>query len=222
MSNFRAGAVAIKNVASILDAVELLEDEVVAEIYSQIEAQLFEWATTEGLPGEFGISNGIYFFDQSWEIDENVAKTGDPHAAWYYIYSSSWTGDEITSLKDLGALLGEREGEFEFVFTIHTKELPRKPKKAEFIAFCNKAHNAKTLISESGFRFADGEWHLPWCIDKDKLAECYEQGSIEDAMDPLKVALTNIKKAHPAFMEIVEEAKRAFADPSGESAVTAQ
>ncbi len=225
MSNLRAGGVAIKNIESILDAFELLEEEVLQKIYKQIEIEVAEWINSENMEGESNpLSNdGVFFLDSGWVISEDTAKTRDQAVAWYYMASSTWNEDSSTSLQDLGALVGERSEYFAFVFKINKKELPAPPKKqADFTAFCNKAHAAQTPIGGAGFRFMDGEWHLPWVFDKNKLAECYEQGSLADAMEPFRAALASIKKAHPAFMEIVDEAKRTFADPSGESAATAQ
>lgn len=212
MNNTSAGSTVIKNITAILEATELLEDEVMPSIYKSMSEQISNFMAAETFSGSADpyADDGQFFLDSDWLVPEETAKTDDQALAWYYMYSTAWESSDSTAGDQLESLVGERGGHFEFIFMINRKEIPGSPKKREFEQFCAKTSNDYPQIKKSGFIFRDSEWHLEWKLDINKLAECYEQEVIEDALAPLKDALNKIKIAHPEFKKIVDLARSQF------------
>jgi hypothetical protein len=67
-------------------------------------------------------------------------------------------------------------------------------------------------IQKRGFNYhqKSGTFFLPFIIDQEALAVAIEGDNIEDALGPLREALTVIEKAQPDFDTLIEDARKHF------------
>ena len=79
-------------------------------------------------------------------------------------------------------------------------------------AFTLAKNQTNPAIEKAGFKFypEDGVWFLPFNLDANQVAENYATDNLVDSFMPITDALIKLQEAHPHFVSIIEDAKKAF------------
>lgn len=204
MSDNQAGALVIKNIAIIEEAIALVKGEVSAKVFNAIDETIKNWAETMKWEGSYNFTEDkdTYFGPSVWTMGTRE----EDWLAWFCIQGiETGTPDEYW----LTYFLAARNSRIGFQFKLAYQRLGNVGKVAwrNFAVHFNQSHPE---IEQAGFEFeaTDGTWMLPWQLDSNTLAESYLNDAIEDALEPLQTALERVKTIYPVFAELVESAQR--------------
>ena len=206
MSDNEAGALVIENIAMLEEAIALVNGEVSEKIFQAIDFVIKDWVKENGCDGCFNwFEAETYFGALDWKIGSEAEASW---IAWFVMDRRGTLDDEF----NLTSCLGVRDTQIGFRFTINYGNLA-KIKKYDWRKFTDQMNLEYPEIENIGFQYEpkeDGTWFLPWRLDGKLLAECYRQDTIEDAMEPIKEALENLKVSLPLFDKIIEKAQIKF------------
>ncbi len=206
MIDNQAGALVIKNIAIMEDAITLVKGEVSAKVFNAIDETIKNWAETMKWEGSYNFTEAaVTFFGPSVWI---MGTKQEDWLAWFCIQGMDTdTPDEYW----LTSFLAARNARIGFQFKLSYQRLGNAG-KVVWRRFAERFNQSHPEIEQAGFEFEskDGTWMLPWQLDSKILAENYLNDAIEDALEPLQTALERVKTIYPVFAELVESAQHQF------------
>lgn len=170
-----------------------LGDRLWKEIYELAE----RWAAEHGWFGEFSES-GIWLAPAEWRQEEV-----DDALGWFYLD----VGPDDTQAHLPGEpyfwvsrLLGEAGGEFCLWFGQNAaKQRVWKP----------FAREAATALAEQGFHMSDAcNFFFRCSLDKSRVAQALADGDLDEAFEPIRLALERAKDALPLFQTLLDKAQK--------------
>jgi hypothetical protein len=219
MSKERTGALIIRNLRLFEAASKLFDAELETGIFKAVDKLTEEWAVKAKWRGKFDfVEDTIWVAPPHWvpegEPTKGVRKKvgkEEPHA-----HFEMWGGEGDTlggeASEDywwLSRLCGVGSGELGFRWELDEGEFGIRGKKAKWKTFIRERAPA---FVEKGFKFESeqGRFFLPVRVDPSRLAQAYESGSVEDALEPLTQALTRIEEVTPNFDKLLTEIRKEF------------
>lgn len=206
MSKKEAFKLIVENIEMLDDACQLVantfDEELFLAIYNVIKENISQHYDSESI---FSIDDNnidIRFYPTSWNNQHNKSKSNS--IGYFYFNFSSDEFNESGSYFRISPLFSNTKESIGLVF--HVNMLTKKDKKT---LITQDIHNE---LAKLGFKFnkAYYSFYLPIKpLNPQLVIENYPD-TLEDAMDPIREALETLKKAHPIFDKIVEDAKKYF------------
>lgn len=221
MSETDAAQLIIENIQMLDDAqtiVSNVEKKVFDEINNFIKESVEDFNKESGeifIEGDwFGFyeidlddSGFTWFSPKKWEAGED----GSCETLASYILESRAKSDaednwHFTSLFPTGKC------SFGFLLAFERVQFQKPPTVKELRKFTLAKNQTNTAIEEAGFKFdpEESQWFLPFNLDVKEVAENYVTNTLFDAFKPITEALKKLQEAHPHFVSIIEDAKKAF------------
>jgi|GEM_PF-1259628 len=217
MSNKEAAKLIIENIQMLDDSytvTESVENNIFDEIYAFIEENVEEFSkdSIEEFSDEWF---GKYVHDETWpwfapkKWQVGQGDSLDTLAAYYLAARLKSDADDNWSLTSLFA---SGKSSYGFWVELDRSQFQKKPTVRELKAFTLGQNQTHFAIEKAGFKFypEDGAWFLPFTLDVNQVAENYVSDNLVDAFVPITDALKKLQEAHPHFVNIIEEAKKAF------------
>lgn len=206
----------IENIQYLEQAKKLLEGEITENLHNAVDTKIRDYI--EGFDNQWsGIfnfyeDNNIQFAPESWRAKEgNDFKHQHFYARYFLGCESDEVGGEGTAWWLSTFLKNDVD---HMVFNFYPwRENYLKCTVKDWRTFANEKNLVYKDIEQNGFKYnaKEGSWYLIIeGIDPKAFLENYESDDLDDALEPIKVALEKIKIVHPYFDEIVKAAKEKF------------
>lgn len=205
-----AGRLIIENISAIQEAHLLLTGELSEQVFRVVDETIESWAKKNDWRGTFSFlddDDGTFFYPSEWQV---IADEADGVVASFALASLNADDDREEWLT---RLLGAGEERVCFWFSVEYGDL--RFKKKQWKTFAGEQNEQRPEIANAGFQFnaTEGTWSLPWKIDAKALADGWGNDTMEDAMEPLRVALERIKSVSSSFDEVVKAAREQAPQP---------
>jgi predicted RNase H-like HicB family nuclease len=203
-------ALIVRHLSDIDTAAKRLSYSLEAQVGKAIDGIVEAWAEKNGWNGTFEWDqNELSVVPPEWKYRENGADE-DSRSAWFYLYAGQ--GDDFDSTNDLDyfwltRLCGSGRGELGFWWEYEKGSIAPKGRKwKQFVRpYIERAR-------ETGFTYDEesGLFFIPVRVEPEFLAQAIENESIEDALQPIEMALEACIAAKPVFDEILDAARAQF------------
>ncbi|NTU73966.1 hypothetical protein HGB07_07470 [Candidatus Roizmanbacteria bacterium] len=194
----KAGAIILNNLAMFNEAAILMEQQIEAQIFGEIDNIIQQWITKNEWNGEaewFEVEN-------TWMSPKEWCKQSEQQDTTFAV---TWLAreDEEESSYDVANLCDCGQTRLGFFFGRHDdiKKSAWKLKPAS-------QEKYSLELEPLGFIETDDKyapWFLPVVLDNLTLAKAYENDDYDEAMKPLRRALESIVNAQRVFDEVVKE-----------------
>lgn len=211
MSNNIAAKLIIENILNLEQARKLLENEISNKIFTVVDQLIKD--SVEGfndeMIGDYNFTEeDAWFLSKDWQQEPFQLDEVKTHKYLYAYYALVNEGDnDETNEWWLSNFFSNSTDQMVFNFLLHDVGFNKVTRKM-WKVFYQEMNQEYPQLEQAGFKFnTDGSWYLPIkSFDQKVVAENYVSDTLEDALTPITEALEIIKKAHPIFKKIVQEA----------------
>lgn len=215
MSNDIAAKLIIENILNLEQANKLIYKEIHLKVFGVMD-KLIEESVTDFDDEMIGIydfhEDQTWFLSKDWQQEPFQLDEPKTHKHLYAYYELVNEGNnEETNEFWLSNFFENELDQAVINFELWTQGFKKTGQKV-WKAFYQEMNQEYPELEQAGFKFnTDGAWYLPIkSLDQKVVAENYVSDTLEDALTPITEALEIIKKAHPIFKKIVQEANERF------------
>jgi hypothetical protein len=195
----KAGALILNNIGMLNEASLLMTGTIDLEIFGKIKEEIEQWQEEAGWKGAADwYADSMWIGPPAWAIDSESD-------SWRAYFDCDREKDDPSDAFDLASLCGSGSVRVGFRFIATADYFGNK---RQWLNFCNKSLPAAASgLQKLGFTYEKGSWFLPVTLSKTELAAAYEGEEYEEALQPIRLALDQLKAAQPIFDEIIRTAE---------------
>lgn len=166
------------------------------KIWKQLSDLVEQWTADQGWFGAFS-GDDVWLAPAVWRLEDDKEALG-----WFYF--DVGPGDTQSNLPGepnfwLTRLLGENNGEF---------CLWLGQNAAGVKVWKGKAREAATDLAAAGVNMSDAcNFFIRCSLDKTAVAQGLADGDLDDALEPIRIALERAKAALPHFQDLLDKAQ---------------
>lgn len=212
MGNKEAERLIVENI-QMLDDSFTVANSVEESIFIEINNFIKESVGAKEFAGEwFGDyepdeESDLWFAPKTWQVVQEDCFDG--LAAYFLVSRAKSDAEDHWSLT---SLFPSGKSSYGFQVVLDRAQFQQPPTVKELKKFALTNNQKNSAIEKSGFKFYpnEGVWFLPFTLDVKQVAENYVSDNLVDAFVPITDALKKLQEAHPHFVSIIEDAKKAF------------
>lgn len=203
----KAGVLILSNLEMFNEAARLLSEHIEPEIFGAINDEFAEWLKKNGWDGDGDWLNSdeTWVGPPEWKLDDDDNGGKGKDWKWKAYFSFDYKSEKTNSYS-LADLCGCGQTPIGFRFQLVFETFSRK----QWTNFCKTLPDAALQLLEHGFGYDKASWFLPVTLTSAGLAAAYESGDFTEALQPLRTALDQLKKAQSIFDEIIKAAELAI------------
>lgn len=213
MSNKQAGKLIIENIQMLEEAIALLNGDLSQQIFGEIEKIVKEKVSTYAgeWQGEYALFDdwALSIAPCSWRVQNTDNFTHKDCFARVVLKYETKNSENDTNEYLLTAFFDNPLDVMVLSFIPWYDSYLNCTKKT-WKKFANNQNEQYLELETLGFKYSptEGEWSLPIAsLDQKKVAECYVEDNLADALTPISDAFDKLHQAHPYFEKIVAAAK---------------
>jgi len=216
MEHKQAAKLIIQNIKILEEVNNLLGTVIHKEIFNTIDAIIQNKVSSfnEDIIGVYDhYEDQTWFLSSLWKLNsfdlENYKTHNDIYA--YYILDKENQKDEQPQWW-ISYLFANNFDQAIFSFRLYKNNFSNAT-KTDLKLFCIQQNEKYPLLAQIGFKFNPNNlcWDLPIAfLNEQKVAQHYENSTLEDALAPFTDALDKLNEAHEIFNSIVGDAKNKF------------
>ncbi len=216
MEHKQAAKLIIQNIRMLEEANNLLGTVIHKEIFNTIDAIIQNKVSSfnEDIIGVYDhYEDQTWFLSSLWKLNSFDLKNHKTHndIYAYYILDKENQKDEQPQWW-ISYLFANNFDQAIFSFRLYKNNFSNAT-KTDLKLFYIQQNEKSPLLAQIGFKFNPNNlcWDLPIAfLNEQKVAQHYENSTLEDALTPFTDALDKLNEAHEIFNSIVDDAKNKF------------
>jgi len=195
----KAGVLILNNIGMFNEASLLMSETIEVELFKKIEEEIEQWQEENEWHGE-----GNWYGDRMWVCPPAWAIDRE-NDSWKAYFEFNRENDDLVDTFELASFCGSGRTRVGFRFTATSAYFGNK---RQWLNFCNRSlPTAASELQKLGFTYDKGLWFLPVTLSSTDLAAAYEGEDYAEALQPIRLALDQLKLAQPVFDEIIKKAE---------------
>jgi hypothetical protein len=195
----KAGALILNNIGMFNDAAMLMSETIEVELFKKIDEEIEQWQKENEWHGEGNwYGDCMWVCPPAWGVDIE-------DDSWKAYFEFDRKKGDLADKVELASFCGCGRTRVGFRFTATSEYFGNKK---QWLNFCNKSlPAAASELQKLGFTYDKGFWFLPITLSSTDLAMAYEGDDYAAALQPIRLALDQLKAAQPIFDEIIKSAE---------------